>query len=360
MSSIWKNKLGLSIFGQSHSGAIGMTLEGIPAGEAVDVEQLQTFLDRRAPGRFPWTTSRREDDIPEFLCGIVDGKTCGAPVTAIIRNNNTRSSDYEELKDIPRPGHADFTAHVKYKGFHDVSGGGHFSGRLTAALCIAGGICLQILERRGIAIGAHITQIGNVYGRFFDLQNPQEPDKETLLKLFQMDFPVLNTEDGERMIEEIMRAKEEGDSVGGCIECATIGLPPGLGDLLFGGLENKIASLVFGIPAVKGIEFGAGFKAASMSGSEHNDPFYWSGGEVKTRTNNHGGILGGISSGMPLIFRVAIKPTPSIGMEQESVSLSKKGSAILNVRGRHDPCIVPRAAPCVEAAAAIAILDALL
>ena len=360
MSSIWKNKLGLSIFGQSHSGAIGMTLEGIPAGEAVDVEQLQTFLSRRAPGRFPWATSRREDDIPEFLCGIVDGKTCGAPITAIIRNNNTRSSDYEEIKDIPRPGHADFTAHVKYKGFHDVSGGGHFSGRLTAALCIAGGICLQSLERRGISIGAHITQIGNIYSRFFDLRNPHEPDKKMLSELYNMNIPVLEPEQGEKMIEEIMHAKENGDSVGGCIECAAIGLPAGLGDPVFGGMENRIASIVFGIPAVKGIEFGAGFKAASMSGSEHNDPFYWSGGEVKTRTNNHGGILGGITFGMPLIFRVAIKPTPSIGKEQESVSLSKKEPAKLNIQGRHDPCIVPRAVPCVEAAAAIAIMDALL
>ena len=357
MSSVWKSRLSLSIFGQSHASAIGMTLDGIPSGEAVDPERLQAFLNRRAPGRFPWATDRREEDVPEFICGLVNAQTCGAPITAIISNTNTRPSHYDELHDIPRPGHADYTAHSKFGGYQDVCGGGHFSGRLTAALCIAGGICLQILERRGIVIGAHIAQIAGIFDTMFD---PIDPGKEIMSKLFNMDFPVLDSAAGEKMKEAIMLAKSKGDSVGGSIECVSVGLPPGLGDPIFEGLENRIASLTFGIPAVKGIEFGAGWKAASMAGSEHNDPFYLDGRIIKTRTNNHGGILGGISSGMPVVFRVAVKPTPSIGREQESISLSRQESVKLNIRGRHDPCIVPRAVPCVESAAAIAILDALM
>jgi len=357
MSSTWKSRLSLSIFGQSHAAGIGMTLDGIPAGERIDTGKLQAFLNRRAPGRFPWATSRREEDVPEFLSGFVGGKTCGAPIAAVIRNQNTRPADYDELKDVPRPGHADFTAHIKYSGFQDVSGGGHFSGRLTAAMCIAGGICLQILERRGISIGAHILSVGGIYDQMFDAE---KIGASALSALRDMEFPVLDNEYAPVMIKAIEEAKKDGDSLGGSIECAVIGLPPGLGDPIFGGMENRISSLVFGIPAVRGIEFGSGFFAASMRGSHHNDPFYWDGDAVKTRGNNHGGILGGITSGTPLIFRVAIKPTPSIGKEQESVSLSRKEPAVLAVRGRHDPCIAPRAVPCVEAVAAIAIFDAIL
>ena len=357
MGSTWNSRISLSIFGQSHAPAIGMTLDGIPAGETVDMDMLNAFMARRAPGRFPWATARREEDIPEFLSGIVNGKTCGAPITAIIRNKNTRSGDYDNIKDIPRPGHADYTAHVKYGGFHDVSGGGHFSGRLTAAMCIAGGICLQILERRGITIGAHIASIGDIFDEPLDAANI---DEKTLRGLWDMDFPVLDIGDAAVMIAKIKRTKESGDSLGGVISCAAIGLPPGLGDPMFGGMENRISSLIFGIPAVKGIEFGAGFSSAYRRGSENNDLFYMDGDTVKTRTNSHGGILGGITSGMPLVFNVAIKPTPSIGKEQESVSLSRRASAKLEIRGRHDPCIVPRAVPCVESAAAIAIYDAIL
>ena len=367
MSSVWQSRISLSIFGQSHAPAIGMTLDGLPAGEAIDMDALIAFLKRRAPGRFPWSTPRREEDIPEILSGIVEGKTCGAPIAAIIRNQNTRSADYDALKDIPRPGHADYTAHVKYGGFGDIAGGGHASGRLTAALCIAGGICLQILERRGIYIGAHIAAIGcdfdpetnSMDSESFPL-DPVNVDKATLSGLGKMDFPVLDEEAGERMKARIERAKNDGDSLGGLIECAAVGLPPGLGDPIFGGMENRISSLVFGIPAIRSIEFGMGFAAAFFTGSEHNDPFYWEGDALKTRTNHHGGILGGITSGMPLLFRVAVKPTPSIGKEQQSVSLRKREPATLSVRGRHDPCIVPRAVPCVEAAAAIAIMDAIL
>ena len=330
MSSTWKSKLTLSIFGESHGPAIGMTLDGLPAGEAVDCEALQTFLDRRAPGRSPWSTPRQEADVPEFLSGLKNGKTTGSPLTAIIRNTNTRSGDYESLRDIPRPGHADYTAHVKYGGNADMSGGGHFSGRLTAALCIAGGTCLQILARRGVTIEGRILSIGGVSGSM------------------------------EEMLAEIEKAKAQQDSVGGIMECTALGLPPGLGAPIFDGIENNIAKLIFGIPAVKGIEFGAGFAAANMRGSQHDDPFYFDGNEVSCRSNNHGGILGGITSGMPLIFRVAIKPTPSIARPQESVNLHTKEPAAIEIQGRHDPCIVPRAVPCMEAAAAIAIYDAML
>jgi len=330
VSSIWKSNLTLSIFGESHGPAIGMTLDGHPAGEGIDLESLQTLLDRRAPGRSPQSTLRKEGDVPEFLSGVKDGKTTGAPLTAIIRNTNHRSGEYEALQNVPRPGHADYTAHVKYGGHHDHAGGGHFSGRLTAPLCIAGGICLQILARRGITITAEIVSIGDVTG----------PEVE--------------------LMAEIDRARGAQDSVGGVIACVATGLPAGLGDPIFSGMENRIAGLVFGVPAVKGIEFGTGFQAAHQRGSEHNDPFYFDGDTVKTRTNHHGGILGGITSGMPLSFRAAIKPTPSIITPQESVNLATYESAVLSVQGRHDPCIVPRAVPCMEAVTAIAICDAML
>jgi len=357
MGSIWKSRISLTIFGQSHGQAVGVTLDGLPAGEPVDTAALNVFLQRRAPGRFPWTTARQESDESEFLSGIINGKTCGAPVTAVIRNNNIRPADYADTKNIPRPGHADYTAYVKHGGHADISGGGHFSGRLTAPLCIAGGLCLQMLQRRGICIGSHIASIGPVKDSLFD---PANIDKAVLNSLCEMDIPVLNPQAAPLMVQTIEQAKQDSDSVGGIIECAAVGLPVGLGDPMFDGMENRIASLVFAIPAVKGIEFGAGFNAAFMRGSEHNDPFYLDEKTVKTRSNNHGGILGGITSGMPLLFRAAIKPTPSIGKIQESVDLGKTESATLTVRGRHDPCIVPRAIPCMEAVMAIAIYDAIL
>lgn len=357
MSSTWNSRLRLSIFGQSHAPAIGMTLDGIPAGEAVDLDELQQFLNRRAPGKAPWATKRREEDAPEFLSGLLDGVTCGAPIAAMIRNENTRSGDYNNLRDVPRPGHADFTAAMKFGGFQDVAGGGHFSGRLTAPLCIAGGICLQLLRHRGIYIGAHIASIGGIADQRFDPISVQE---ETFSELSTLDFPVLHEQAGVQMKKAIEEARLEEDSLGGVVECAVIGLPVGLGEPMFDGMENRIAQLVFGIPAVKGIEFGAGFAVASMRGSQQNDPFYWDGDTVKTRKNDHGGILGGITTGMPLIFRAAVKPTPSIGKEQESVSLAQKESVPLIIKGRHDPCIVPRAVPCMEAAAALAVYDALL
>ena len=353
MSSTYGKNLNLTIFGQSHGAAIGMTLDGIPAGLPVDFTALDTFLARRAPGQGAYATARKEADSPEFLAGIVDGFTCGVPIAAIIRNENTRSADYESLKDMPRPGHADLTAQIKYGGFQDVAGGGHFSGRLTAPLCIAGGLCKQWLERKGIRIAARLRAIGSIEDAPMDAVNPD-------LDAISPDFPVVDTQVGEKMREAIANAKADGDSLGGMVECFATGLPAGLGDPMFEGLESMIAQIVFGIPAVKGLEFGAGFAVASMHGSENNDPLLINDGKIVTATNNAGGILGGISNGMPLQFCVAIKPTPSIAKEQNTVSLSKMEQAALVVQGRHDPCIAPRAVPVVEAAAAIALFDAWL
>lgn len=353
MSSTYGEHLKLSIFGQSHGGAIGMTLDGIPAGLPVDEEALQAFLNRRAPGQNDYSTPRKEADRPEFLSGLLNGFTCGAPLAAIIRNTNTRSGDYANLMDCPRPGHADYTAQMKYGGYQDAAGGGHFSGRLTAPLCIAGGLCKQWLEAKGIRIGAHIASISGICDAPFDPLAPQ-------LDGVHPDFPVLEEGAGQQMKAAVSAARMELDSVGGIIECAVTGLPAGLGEPMFGGVEGRIAQIVYGIPAVKGVEFGIGFEAARLRGSENNDPFRMVNGKVITATNHCGGILGGITNGMPLLFRAAIKPTPSISRVQQSVSLRQGENQELIVKGRHDPCIVPRAVPVVEAAAAIAIFDLLL
>ena len=351
MSSTYGESLKLSIFGQSHGAAIGMTLDGIPAGLKVDETRLQQFLNRRAPGQNDWSTPRKEEDAPEFLSGLLEGYTCGAPIAAMIRNTNTRSGDYANLKNAPRPGHADFTAQAKYGGYQDAAGGGHFSGRLTAPLCIAGDLCKQWLEELGIEIGAHLKAVAGVQDRSFD---PLAPE----LSAVPADFPVLDPEAGEKMRQAIAEARKDGDSVGGVIECAITGLPVGLGEPMFGGMESRIAQIVYGIPAVKGLEFGAGFACAAMRGSENNDDFTITEGKVTTVTNHAGGILGGITSGMPLIFRAAIKPTPSIAQQQQTVSQGCRQPLV--IKGRHDPCIAPRAVPVVEAAAAIAVFDAIL
>lgn len=355
MSSTYGEHLKLSIFGQSHGAAIGMTLDNIPAGLPVDLDALQKFLNRRAPGNDAHSTKRKESDVPEFLSGIVDGYTCGAPIAAIIRNTNTRSSDYDNLKEQPRPGHADYTANIKYGGYQDVAGGGHFSGRLTASLCIAGGLCKQWLQLRGIQIAAHITAIGGITDEpvFLDWIKPD-------FSLIDHSFPVLNTECALKMKQTIAEAHADGDSLGGLVECIATGLPAGIGDPMFGGMESRIAQIIYGIPAVKGLEFGSGFVGSYMRGSENNDPYTVENGEIKTITNNAGGILGGITTGMPLIFQVAVKPTPSITREQDTVNISSNDCVKLSIKGRHDPCIVPRAVPVIEAAAAIAIYDAIL
>ena len=357
MGSTYGENLKFTIFGQSHSPAIGVTIEGLPAGFAIDLEALQAFLNRRAPGNSPLSTARKESDVPQFLSGLVGSVTCGAPLTAIIPNENARPEDYKNIIDLPRPGHADFTARMKYGGFEDIAGGGHFSGRLTAPLCIVGGICKQLLEKEGVTVAAHIQSIAGITDNRFD---PVGVQNEQLKALQKAPFPVLDTHAGEKMKEAILEAKALGDSVGGIIECACTGLPAGWGEPMFGGLENRIAQAVFGIPGVRGIEFGSGFEAAAMTGSRHNDPYCMDGSEIKTRTNNHGGILGGISSSMPLIFRAAIKPTPSIALEQDTVFFSRQEDARMKITGRHDPCIVPRAVPCMEAAAAVALYDAFL
>lgn len=356
MASLFGETIQVSIFGESHGAAIGVLVDGLPVGEAVDPDELARFMARRAPGQGAHTTSRREADAVRILSGLTAGKTNGAPLAAIIENTNTRSGDYQGLMDTPRPGHADYTAAVKYGGHNDISGGGHFSGRLTAPLCIAGGIALQILARRGIRVGAHIAAIHGIQDSALD---PVNPDMDALAAVSGHRLAVLSESAEEAMLAEIAAATAEGDSVGGIVECIATGLPVGLGDPMMDGVENCIARTVFGIPAVRGIEFGAGFAAADMRGSVHNDPFCMVNGAVRTVTNHAGGVLGGITTGMPLLFRVAFKPTPSIAREQDTVSLLNRENAKLSVHGRHDPCIVPRAVPVVEAAAAITLLDLL-
>ncbi len=353
MSSEYGRNVHIQIFGQSHSAGLGVVIDGLPPAEQIDLEAVQTFLDRRRGGK-AFSTKRREADTPNILSGLVDKKTCGAPLCAVFENADTRSGDYAQIADLPRPSHADYNAYVKYKASNDVRGGGHFSGRLTLPLCFAGAVCMQILERRGIYIGAHIAAIADVDDTPFD---PVGVSKEQLVNLSASDFAVNDEVKATLMKERIAQAASEGDSVGGIIECAIIGLPQGLGDPMFDGLENRIAAVVFGVPAIKGIEFGAGFEAARMRGSAHNDPYTVTDNRILPRTNNAGGILGGITTGMPVIFRTAIKPTPSIAMEQDTVSISGMEERKLIITGRHDPCIVPRAVPCIEAAAAIAIMN---
>ncbi len=350
MSSTYGENLKLSIFGQSHGSAIGMTLDGIPAGLPVDPEALQAFLNRRAPGRSDWSTPRKEEDRPEFLSGIADGFTCGAPIAAAIYNRNTRSEDYDNLKNCPRPGHADYTAQVKYGGFQDSAGGGHFSGRLTAPLCIAGGLCKQWLRDMGISVGAHILSIGSaVYDDRFE---PTAPELDAVAP----EFPVLNKAAAQKMQAEIARVRSLGDSICGEIECAVTGLPAGIGEPMFGGMESRLAQILLGIPGVKSLAFGE----LQPNGSTNNDAFCIKDGRIATATNHCGGILGGITNAMPVLFTVGIKPTPSISLPQQTVDLATGKETVLQVHGRHDPCIVPRAVPVVEAAAAIAIYDMIL
>ncbi len=353
MSSIFGEHLKLSIFGQSHGPAIGMTLDGLPAGLPVDFEKLQHFLDRRAPGRTPWSSPRKEADKPAFLSGIVNGFTCGTPLTAVIHNQDANSHAYRSLTDCPRPGHADFTAYMKYGQFHDAAGGGHFSGRLTAPLCIAGGLCLQWLDAMGIRIGAHITQIGFASDRPFDAMIPE-------LDQVGHPFATLTAEAAASMQEVIAEAHAQGDSIGGEIECAVAGLPAGIGEPMFGGVESRIAQIIYGIPGVKALSFGAGEDFKSAYGSNVNDPFAIDNGKAVLRSNHCGGILGGLTTGTPILFKVVIKPTPSIAKPQASVNLQTLTEQAISIAGRHDPCIVPRAVPVVEAAAAIAVYDMML
>lgn len=338
----------VTLFGQSHGPAIGCVIEGFPAGITPDGEKIAVFMARRAPGQNAWSTPRKEADLPEILSGLNEnGQTCGAPITAVIRNSNTHSSDYAALRDIPRPGHADYTARCKYGSAWDGRGGGQFSARLTAPLCFAGALAKQILEKNGIQIAAHISRIGPVQDAKPDAVNPQLPFFSSGA------FPVIDAEQGEKMKAEIEAARSHGDSIDGAVECFVTGLPAGLGGPYFGGLEGKLAQALFGIPAVKGLHFGD----PQLLGSENNDAFCIRDGAVRTVTNHCGGILGGITNGMPVYFTVDFKPTPSIALPQKSVSLKTLEETDLTVQGRHDPCVVPRAVPVVEAAAAIILLD---
>lgn len=357
MSSEFGKILKVSIFGQSHGEGIGVVIDGLPPGEALDMAAIDAFMSRRAPGRSRLSTPRQEADKPEFIAGLLGNVTCGAPLCALIRNRDARSGDYEQLRDVPRPGHADYPANIRYKAAQDVRGGGHFSGRLTAPLCIAGAICLQLLAKRGIFIGAHIAAVANIDD---DPLPEQGLDAEFLRQISAKPFAVINDAAGEKMQQAILAAGADGDSVGGVIECCTINFPAGIGNPLYEGLDNRLAQAIFGIPAIKGLEFGSGFAGSRLRGSANNDPWIIQNGRVRTTSNNHGGILGGLSSGMPIIYRVAVKPTPSIAKTQQSVSLSRQENTPLNIKGRHDPCIVPRAVPCLEAVTAIVLLDLLL
>lgn len=366
MPSSFGNTLRVTVFGQSHSAGVGCVVEGLPSGIAVDQERIARFMARRAPGNAPWTTPRKEKDAVRILSGLnPDGRTCGAPLAAVIENTNTRSQDYGNIMGVPRPGHADFAAWAKWHGEQDIPGGGHFSGRLTGPLCIAGAICLQWLEQQGIRIAAHVDECAGVADEHFCALDNSPAAAERLRA--QMDalangreFPAIDKDAAKRMTEAIMAAKAQKDSVGGVVECVACGLPAGVGSPMFDGLENTIAYAVFGIPSVKGIEFGAGFAAAAMRGSQNNDPYEVREGACVPSTNNAGGILGGISTGAPLHFRCALKPISSIGIEQDSVDLERMEPAKLTVRGRHDATAVTRAVPVVEAVTACAVADALL
>lgn len=358
MNTTFGENLRTTVFGQSHADAIGCTIEGLPAGESISVDALLAFMARRAPGG-RLATQRKEPDTPEILCGMVEGVTCGAPLAAIIRNTNQRSQDYKAIADLPRPSHADLPAEVKYQEHQDVRGGGAFSGRLTAPITLAGGIALQILERRGIRISAHLLSVGTAEDRPMNLmgENPED-----LQKRLSRGLPVLTGQAEARMTEAILAARKAGDSIGAVIECMIEGLPCGLGGPLFEGFDGKLAFGLFGIPGVKGVEFGRGFEASRMKGSENNDPWEISPDApgAKPRTNNAGGIAGGITTAAPVVFRIAMKPTPSIALAQETISISRRENAELGVRGRHDPCIGVRAVPVAEAVAALAVLDSLL
>ncbi len=356
MSSLFNGGISVSLFGESHGRGIGVVLDNLPAGEPLDLEEIGAFMARRAPKKDGTSTMRSEKDIPDILSGFYEGKTTGTPLAAVILNTDQHSKDYGNISHTARPAHADYTGYLRYNGANDPRGGGHFSGRITAPLVFAGAVCAQILKRRGITTGAHIRSIKDIRDEAFD---PVNITAEQLEAVKSRGFPVISDEAERKMREVILAARDSLDSVGGIIECAAVGFPAGVGSPMLDGLENVISRLVFAIPAVKGIEFGNGFGCADLSGSENNDEFALRDGKVVTLTNNHGGILGGISSGMPIIFRAAFKPTPSISRPQNSVDFKEMTEQQLIIKGRHDPCVVPRAVPCVEAALNIALVSAL-
>lgn len=352
MSSIYGKNIRVSLFGESHGDGIGVVIDGLPAGIALDMEQIAKHLQRRAPGSAPWATARKEPDVPEILSGVYNGKTTGTPLAAVIRNTNTRSGDYCQFVETPRPGHADYTGSVRYEGYNDPRGGGHFSGRITAPLTFAGAVCLQALAARGIRVHARIVEIAGVEDAFVgDAMYP--------FSVADKPFPVVDDVQGDEMQKKIAEAHAHGDSVGGIVECVATGMPVGIGSPFFDTVEGCLAQMMFAIPAVKGVEFGKGFAVAESCGSENNDSPIFVDGKLTHRTNNAGGIEGGITNGMPVVMRCAFKPTPSIYSKQETVNLKTKENVELEITGRHDPCIVPRAVPVVESAMAIVLLDLL-
>jgi chorismate synthase len=357
MSGIWGNNIKYSIFGESHGEAIGIVIDGLPPGLSLDLEDIRFEMARRSPGKTSIETPRREKDEFRIISGYFNNKTTGVPLTVLIENTNKRSKDYEKPKGILRPGHADYTAYMKYKGFQDYRGGGHFSGRLTAPIVFAGAVAKQILRLKDIYIGSHVNQIGNLYDERFSINNVC---KESFENLKKMNLPVLNEKIGERMKDLILEVKGAKDSIGGSVEVVAINVPAGFGSPFFDSVESILSHLMFSIPAVKGVEFGSGFEISRMRGSEANDIYYLDKDEIKTRTNNNGGILGGITNGMPIVIRVAFKPTSSIGMCQRTVDYLNRSEVDLRIEGRHDPCIVPRAVPVVEAMAAIGLLEFLI
>lgn len=357
MSSVIGDKIKLSIFGESHGEAIGCVIDGLPAGIKIDMNAVYKDMQRRAPGKDKTATPRLEKDIPHILSGMLDNVTTGAPLAMVIENTNTKSGDYSNLMTVPRPGHSDYPAYVKYGGNNDIRGGGHFSGRLTAPLVFAGSVAKQILSQMGITIGAHIKQIGSVCDAVSDLN---KTDKSLLDTLSSSTFSLIDETREQAMRDEIEKARLSLDSVGGIIECFAVGLPVGLGGNMFDTVEGKLASILFGVPAVKGVEFGIGFGFADKRASEVNDQYEIKNGRVATLSNNNGGVLGGMTDGAPLSVSVAIKPTPSIAKKQKSVNLLTMENAELEIHGRHDPCIVVRAVPVIECAVALGLLDLMM
>ncbi len=357
MSSCWGDKVKISIFGESHGKGIGVVVDNLPSGEKIDMDKVLQFMDRRSPGKDKTSTPRREKDFPNVLSGLLNNTTTGTPLCAVIENTNTRSQDYGETLRYPRPSHGDYSGHIRYGGYNDIRGGGHFSGRLTAPLVFAGSICRQILERKGIRIASHIYSIGNINDVPF---NPLKVENELAEQLNRQFFPLIDTEREVNMRDYIESKRLSGDSTGGIIECVATGVPAGVGSPMFGGVENILSSIIFGVPAVKGIEFGTGFDITKMTGSQANDQYaYDEHGNIVTLTNHNGGITGGITNGMPILFRVAIKPTPSISVPQKTVDLLNRENTELVIKGRHDPCIVPRATVVIESALAIALMNIL-
>lgn len=352
MSATWKNNIEITIFGESHGKAIGVVLGNLPSGIALNMDSIALEMKRRAPGQNKMSTARKEADQVEIMSGIENGVTTGAPLMAMIYNSDQHSKDYSILKSHMRPGHSDYPAYIKYNGCNDVHGGGHFSGRITAPIVFAGAVAKQVLAKHDIFVGAHIKSIKDIQDSIFDISLNQE----TLERLSFQQYPVLDTTVFSKMEQCIEKARMQQDSVGGKIECAIVGLKAGVGEPFFDSIESHLSSLLFSIPAVKSVAFG-NESIDTLNGSEANDCYYYDQEIVKTKTNNNGGITGGISNGMPVVFTVGIKPTPSISKTQETIDVVTKQNTILEVHGRHDPCIVPRAIVVVEAMAALCILD---